>query len=255
MALETSPLNLQFLALLLLNNENIKSKISNKGLEFTGNKLASKIDILKPLGEMILITLKQNEYGDYRVASLYQKEGCIVVVLPDLNATITNIFEVKQWQAGDTNEALIVSKKGNISLLIPIAFTDYFLEEVRVNHNNQLEGDYSSLNPDWLRKAPEIELPLQLLPLSEVLTIKKSDARSKKYQTLLLDIESEDGTLFKNVISNSELRNLITNGCKQFKITGIKTLNVNSKDSKQKNRTIQKVLVEPTGINADFSDL
>ena len=253
------PVNLKTIALLLLSNNRVVSQLTENGIVFTAQQLCHKIPVLKPLGDMPLIQLRQSATGNnYRIPTLYQKDEEVVIVLPDINASITEEFEVGQWKAGDVNQATIVSKNGDVALNTAIAFTDYVLDDVSHNYGNRLEGEgLDTLNPKWLKPRPEIELPLRILPVGVELTIVGDcDRRSKKYNTQLIDVEDSDGKLYKNVLTNADLRNLIADDCKQFKITSVTPVNVenrNSKSKKDKIRTIHKVCLEPA-ISADFSD-
>ncbi len=256
----TKPINLQTISLLLLSNNSIVSQLTESGIVFTASQLVSKIPSLKALGDMPLVQLRETPTGNkYRIPTLYQKDDRVVIVLPDINASITNDFEIEDWKAGDVNQAIITSKKCDVALNAAIAFTSYVLDDIRNEYNNQLEGEgLNTLKAEWLKPAPSIELPLRTLPVDVVLTIVGNDERrSKKYNTQLVDIEDSNGKLYKNVITNAELRNLIADECTQFKIRSVNTVKVekpNSKSKKEKTRTIQKVLVEPV-MSADFSDL
>lgn len=255
----SKPINLQTIALKLLNNERIVSQLKNGDKVITAEELSSKIPSLKSLGNMPLIQLRANENGNsYLIPSIYQKDEKCVITLPDLNASITEDFEICEWKAGDVNRAVIRSKKDDVALNAAIIFTSYVLENIQVDHNNRLEGQGDeTLDARWLKPAPEIELPLRNLPLNMELTIiGESERRSKEYNTLLFDITDSDDNLYKNVLSNADLRHLFADGCKQFKIKSVETVHVENqkaKSKKDKTRTTHKVLIEPID-GADFSD-
>ena len=252
-------INLNTISFLLLGNDNITSKVTEQGIVFTANQLVSKIPDLKPLGDMPLIQLYKSHAGiSYRIPTLYQEDNEVVIILPDINASETKDFIIGNWQAGDINQGIIVNKDNKVSLTASIAFTPYVLDFVRKEHDNNLEGEgIDTLKADWLKTSPSLELPLRTLPPDVILTIiGNSDRRSKKYNTQLVDIEDSEGNLYKNVITNADLRNLIADDCTQFKIKSVKTVKVekqNSKSTKEKTRTIQKVCLEPV-MSADFSD-
>jgi hypothetical protein len=253
-----APINLPKIALLLLSSDRIKEQVTELGLVFTAKQLNSKKPELKPLEDLPLIQLRKTATGNnYRTLCLYQKEGEVVIVLPDINATIAQGFEIKEWKAGDVNQAVIVSQKDNVALNVAIAFTDYALDEIRSSYDNLLEGEgIETLKADWLRDAPEIELPLRELPIGVKLTVVgNSDRRSKKYNTLLVDIKDSDGKLYKNVLTNTDLRSLIAANCQEFKITSVIPTQVKNEypRSKEKTRTIHKVFLEPID-STDFSD-
>jgi hypothetical protein len=255
----TKSINLQTIALKLLNNDQIVSQIPKLGMVITAQRLASKIPRLKVLGNMPLIQLKKTETGiNHLIPTLYQHEEKCVIALADINASLTEDFEVLEWKAGDVNQAIIKTKEHDVTLTIAIAFEDYVLNDVRSQHGNRLEGQgLDTLIPFWLKPAPQIELPLRNLPIGVELTIvQDNDQRTKKYNTLVIDVIDNDKNLYKNVITNADLRNLIADGCKQFRINSIQPVNVENskaKSKKDKTRTTYKVLVEPID-GTDFSD-
>lgn len=255
----SKPINLQTIALKLLNNDRIVSQLQNGDKVITAEELSSKIPSLKSLGNMPLIQLRATENGNsYLIPSIYQKEDRCVIAMPDLNASITEDFEICEWKAGDVNRAVIRSKKDDVALNAAIIFTSYVLESIQVEHHNRLEGEGTeTLDYRWLKPAPEIELPLRNLPFDMELTIiGESKRRSKEYKTLLFDIADSNGNVYKNVLSNADLRHLFADGSRQFKIKSVETIQVENpkaKSKKEKIRTQYKVLVEPID-GADFSD-
>lgn len=255
----TKPINLQTIALKLSNNAGIVSEIPELGMVITAQRLASKIPKLKVLGNMPLIQLRKTETGiNYLIPTLYQKEKKCVIALPDINASVTDAFEVLEWKAGDVNQAIITSKENDVALTAAIGFTDDMLDDVRGQYDNRLEGEGTkTLDLRWLKPAPQIELPLRNLPVGVELTIvENSNQRTKKFNTQVVDVIDSDKKLYKNVITNAELRNIIASGTKQFKINSVQPVNVENskaKSKKDKTRTIYKVLVEPID-GTDFSD-
>lgn len=255
----SKPINLQTIALKLLNNDRIVSQIPELGMVITAQRLASKISSLKVLGNMPLIQLNKSNAGtNYLIPTLYQHEEKSVITLADINASITDVFEVIEWKAGDVNQAIIKSKEHDVTLTAAIAFSDYVLDDVRNQHGNRLEGKgLNTLDPLWLKPTPQIELPLRNLPIGVELTIiQDNDLRTQKFNTQLVDVIDRDENLYKNVITNADLRNLIADGCKQFRINSVQPVNVENpkaKSKKDKTRTIHKVLVEPID-GTDFSD-
>ena len=256
---QLKPVNLSTVATKLLNSDRIVKALSQGDKIVTALELARKIPYLECLGNMPLIQLSSTDNGDrYLVPSIYCKDDKPVIVLPDINATISNDFDLVNWQGGDVNTATIRHKDHDVLLRAAISFKPQALDMIKVDFDNRLEGEgLDSLQPQWLKLAPEIELPLRSLPINTVFTIVgESDRRSKQYNTQLLNLEDEKGDVYKNVITNSELRNLFADGCSQFKITSVETVNVENqklKSTKEKTRTITKVLVEPID-GADFSD-
>jgi hypothetical protein len=253
------PINLQSIALKLLNNDQIVSQIPDLGMVITAERLASKIPSLKVLGNMPLIQLKKTATGiNHLIPTLYLHEEKCVITLADINASFTEDFEVLEWKAGDVNHAIIKSKEHDVTLTIAMALEDYVLNDVRSQHGNRLEGQgLDTLIPFWLKPAPQIELPLRNLPVGVELTIiQDNDQRSKQFNTQLVDVIDNNGNLYKNVITNADLRNLIVDGTKQFRINSVQPVNVEnqkSRSKKDKTRTIYKVLVEPID-GTDFSD-
>lgn len=255
----TKPINLQTIALKLLNNDRIVSQIPDLGMVITAQRLASKIPSLKVLGDMPLIQLKKTATGiSHLIPTLYQQNEKCVITLADINASVSDAFELVEWKAGDVNQAIIRSKEHDVTLTAAIAFEDYVLNDVRSQHNNRLEGQgLDTMIPFWLKSAPQIELPLRNLPHGVELTIvQDNDQRTQKFNTQLVDVIDSDEKLYKNVITNADLRNLIASGTKQFKINSVQPVNVEnrkSKSKKDKTRTIYKVLLEPID-GTDFSD-
>ena len=253
------PVNLQTIALKLLNNERILSELANGDQVIRAEQLSSKIPSLKSLGNMPLIQLRATEIGNtYLIPTIYQKDDRCVISLPDINATISDDFVIGEWKAGDVNRAIIIDKKSEVAINAGIVFTDYAFESIQIEHGNRLEGEgIETLDHRWLKPAPEIELRLHTLPLDVVLTITgESDRRSKKFNTLLVDIVDSDHQLYKNVITNADLRQLIADGCKQFKIKSVEIVHVKNPKAKNKNdkiRATHKVLIEPLD-GTDFAD-
>ena len=254
------PLNLSIIASKLRNSDRIVAAIQKRDMVITAKQLASKIPYLSCLGNMPLIQLSSTDNGDrYLIPSIYCKDDLPVVVLPDINATVSDDFEIVTWKAGDVNTAVIKHKEHNVLLSVAISFNSQALDMVKVDFDNRLEGEgIDSLQAHWLKPAPEIELPLKSLPIPRKFTILgESDRRSKQYSTQLLNLKDDKGNVYKNVITNSELRNLFADGCQQFKITCVKTVHVteskNSKSGKEKTRTTTKVVLKPID-GANFSD-
>ena len=253
------PINLQTIALKLSNNDRVVSQIPDLGMVITAQRLASKIPSLEVLGNIPLIQLKKTSSGiSHLIPTLYQHDEKCVITLADTNASGSDAFEVIEWKAGDVNQAIIKSKEHDVTLTAAIAFEGYVLNDVQNQHGNRLEGQgLDTLIPFWLKPAPQIELPLHNLPIGVELTIlEDSDRRTQKFKTQLVDVIDSDEKLYKNVITNANLRNLIADGVKQFKINSVKTVNVENrkaKSKKDKTRTNYKVLVEPID-GADFSD-
>jgi len=253
------PINLQTIALKLSNNDRIVSHIPDLGMVITAQRLASKIPSLKVLGNMPLIQLKKTATGiSHLIPTLYQHNEKCVITLADINASVSDDFEVVEWKAGDVNQAIIRSKEHDVTLTAAIAFEDYVLNDVRSQHGNRLEGQgLDTLIPFWLKPAPQIELPLRNLPVGVELTIvQDNERRTQKFDTQLVDVIDSDEKLYKNVITNADLRNLIADGIKQFKINSVQFVNVENrkaKSKKDKTRTIYKVLLEPID-GTDFSD-
>lgn len=256
---QLKPLNLSIVATKLLNNDRIVAALRKGDKVITALELARKIPYLECLGNMPLVQLSSTDNGDrYLVPSVYCKDHKPVIVLPDINATVSDDFDLVSWQGGDVNTAVIKHKEHGVLLSAAISFNTQTLDMIKVDFDNLLEGQgIDSLQAHWLKPAPEIELPLRSLPINTVFTILgQSDRRSKQYNTLLLNLEDDKGNVYKNVITNSELRNLFADGEEKFKIISVETVNVEdrkSKSTKEKARTITKVLVEPID-GADFSD-
>lgn len=250
-------LNLIIIATNLLNNERFVAKLQKCDRVITAKELSKKIAYLECLGDMPLIQLGISDNGyRYLIPSVYCKDGKPVIVLPDIKATVSNEFEIVRWKAGDVNNAVIKHKKHDVLLGVAILFTTQTLEMIQVDFNNDLEGKgLDSLEPRWLKPAPEIELPLRSLPMDTKFRILgESDRRSKQYNTQLLNLEDDKGNVYKNVITNSELRNLFAEGCLQFKIISVEPVNVeNQKSKSRKIRTSYKVFLEPFD-GTDFSD-
>ena len=244
---KTTVLNLEFLASKLLNSQNIQSQSKDRTLEFTSNKLSSKFPELKTIDDIVLIAIHNR---DRRCLTLYRNQNAFIAIAPDINGTEMEV-EILSWQAGDINQAIVAID--DVQLQIPVAFNRYFLDEVQSEFNNCLEGDRESLNLDWLREAPNIELKLAVLPFETEFLITNKDKRSRKYATLMVDLEAPDGKSFKNVLTNRELRNLIYNECDRFKIVGTEdiAIAINEKET----RNVQKVLVEPVGIDTSFEKI
>lgn len=256
---QVKPLNLNIVATKLLNSERIIKALQKGDKVVTAKELARKIPYLEILGDMPLIQFSATDDGyRYLTPSIYCKDSKPVVVLPDINATVSNDFEIVSWKAGDVNNATIGHKKHDILLGAAILFTPQTLEMIQVDFDNRLEGQgIDTLEPRWLKSAPEIELPLRSLPIDTVFTIlNESDRRSKQYNTQLLSLKDDKGYVYKNVITNSDLRQLFADGCQQFKIISVEPVNVENQKSTTKTgkiRTSYRVLLEPVG-GADFSD-
>ena len=258
-AKQVKPLNLTIVATKLLNSERIIKALQKDDKVVTAKELARKIPYLEILGDMPLIQLSSTDDGyRYLTPSIYSRDGKPVVVLPDINATVNNDFKIINWKAGDVNNATIAHKKHDILLGAAMLFTPQTLEMIQVDFDNRLEGQgIDTLEPRWLKPAPEIELPLRSLPIDIVFTIlDESDRRSKQYNTQLLNLKDEKDNIYKNVITNSDLRQLFADGCQQFKIISVEPVNVENQKSTTKAgkiRTSYRVLLEPCD-GADFSD-
>jgi len=254
----TKPINLKTISLLLLNNDLITSNISIEGKVITASELALSIPSLKKLGDTPLVKVITTESGNKAlIPTLYRFDNEVMLVMPDINASFSTEFIVNNWEAGDFNQAIVNHKESDICLVINIAYQPWFIEDIRVRHDNSIKSDsIEKLDANWLKDAPRIEHHLSNLPHLENLTILGlSDRRSEKYNTLLIDVKTSQGKVYKNVITNSALRSLIADDIEQFKITDVKPVNLKNQNStKRQDRTSLKVFLEPV-INADLSGL
>jgi hypothetical protein len=241
--------DLQQIALKLLATDAIANKINSTGIVFSAAQLSKVLPVLKPLGEMPLISLQKDKNGNdtYSIPTLYGDGNDFVVCLPNLNRTLTSLLKVKSWQIGDVSGCLLTAE-GDIILKCAIACTKEFLDDVGSEFNGQLEGEGTdTLNPIWLKQKPQIELPLRTLPIGEAFEVISTGVRSRKYSTPMVNLKNSSGNEYHNVITNSALRNLIDSGCKEFMIKDIVEL------KKDKTRT-EKVILTPLD-GADFSNL
>ena len=241
--------NLQEIALKLLANDAIANKINTTGLVFTATQLSKVLPVLKPLGEMPLISLQKDKNGNktYLIPTLYCEGNDFVVCLPNPNRSITPLLKLKSWQVGDVSSCLLTTDD-DIILKCAIACTKDFLDDVRSEFGGQLEGQGAgTLKPIWLKEKPQIELPLRTLPIGTAFEVIGTGARSRKYSTPMVNLKDSSGNEYHNVITNSALRNLIDSGCKEFMIKDIVEV------QKDKTRT-DKVILTPLD-GADFSNL
>ena len=241
-------IDLREIALKLLANNAVAEKITDTGLVFTAKQIAQKLPLLESLGNLPLIAFRKDERGNpsYVLPTLYSNGDNFVVCLPNLNRSIANNFEVESWQIGDISSCTLKAE-GNILLKCAIACTSEILDDVRSEHDGQLEGqETETLKSFWLKQKPQIELPLRSLPIGEAFEIIASGMRSRKYSTPMIDLKDSSGSEYHNVITNSALRNLIDSGCQQFMIKEIIEV------KKDKTRA-DKVLLTPLD-GTDFSD-
>ena len=251
-------INLKTIGLLLSSSDAITSNLPSDGKILTGNELKDKFPKLQKLADTPLIKVIPTDTGvTTLIPTVYRHDDDVVVVLPDINASITNDFEIESWEAGDYNRAVLKHKEIDISLIGNIAYSNVFLEQIRVERDNHIKSDdVAKLNTQWLQDAPRLEHHLTKLPTNEKITILGiSSKRSEKYNTLLVDLKTNSGKVYKNVITNSALRNLVADDIQQFKIVDIKPMSTkNQSTAKQQDRATLKVFLEPI-VNADLSDL
>jgi len=227
----------------------ITSTLSDSQLTFTAKQLLKKYPELTSLGNTPLITLKKNVDGSIKqlIPTIYNDHDELVICLPDLNRSVSNLFKIESWQIGDVSNCTLQTNDG-IILKGAIACTRDILDDVRTEYDGQLEGEGTdTLKSLWIKKKPEIELPLRTLPVGMSFEVISTGTRSRKYSTLMVNLKDPSGNEYHNVITNSALRNLMDSGCKEFMIKEILPL------KKDKTRS-DKVIITPLD-GADFSDL
>jgi hypothetical protein len=208
---------------LIADNESVKKKAksSKTPVIILGASLSKKFPELKPLDDTPLISIREKDgLLVSLIPCIYRnpENDTAVVCLPDINASITDLFEVVSFKTGKNNHSIL--KHDNVLLKGAIATNQDYAIELS---NLEIDGHESEGLPDSsiLRDRPSIELPLHTIPLQTVFKIISKGKKTKKHDTEMIDIVSEkDKTLtFYNVICNAELSRLIETGCKKFKLT------------------------------------
>lgn len=245
----TQTIDLHEIALKLLANDAIVSKINDVGLVFTAKQLAKKLPQLEALENIPLIALRKdsNNNNIYLLPTLYSDRDDFVVCLPDLNRSVCDRFKVESWQIGDVSNCLL-SIDSDIMLKCAIACTREILDDIRSEFEGQLEGEGTdTLKTLWFKQKPQIELPLRSLPIGTAFEVISAAGRSRKYSTPMVNLKDSSRNEYHNVITNSALRNLIDSGCQEFMIKEILEI-------KQEKTRTEKVILTPLG-GADFSNL
>lgn len=231
---QSKMIDLTLIASRVLSVKKIQDKLSENSLFLKGRNLAKKTPELSKLSDKILLSLRKNESGItlQRTVAMFREKDKFVIVYPDEYATTDDNFEILEWYAGEINKALI--DLNGVLLQVPCNYTEDYLNDLIRQDINIQTGKKDTLVIDFLKEAPQLEVNLIKLPIDKVFEIITTDKRSRKYETLLIDAISEDGEIFKNVITNADLRNLITNDCDKFKI-------INVVEYTQDNRKLNKV--------------
>ena len=242
----------------------LQKKVTETGkpISIAAKTLLQKMPELEPLpADMILFRLRESG-STYSCDTLmaYASEDKVLLTQPDLQ--ILTDFAFVRYQSGISGWADIQHASG-LQLRVGMSVSDEHVTELVTLNKKGIEGN-GEPKTQYLKQLPKPEIPIysHLLPVNAVLTIIKHGDKSKKFDTPLIDAQSSEGEIFKNIICNAALERIIEAhgvGAK-FKITG-KRPKVN-KDGKEidsegkvnsKNPAMIVQIADLQGL--DFSDL
>jgi hypothetical protein len=198
---------------LALTAKGLQKKVddSNEALNISASLLLGKIPDLKIISEKSILRLKKTEDG-YKCdtpSTWLDDSGEVVFCYTDFSPM--EDFTAIKHKSGISGWVDVKHKSGLI-LRIGITVSESHLEDLEVDESDGYEGDGMPL-PSYLRLIPQPETPLydSKLPHNVEFTIISNGKFSRKYQTPLVTIKSENGEIFKDVICNSSLNRIYKN--------------------------------------------
>jgi hypothetical protein len=188
-------------------------KILDKGQNviLLAKNLAKSLPELKHLGDLPIYGVRLSKNGGTvtYMPSLYRTSKGLEVCIPDLNASVTNILSLVEINLADNNIYCILTD-GKINLKCNLSLDIDGLSRLKSLKALSKETFKAEDVPDnvaeLIKERPALELPLDNLTLNTTYEIISNDGYSKKFQTPLISVKSEDGQLLQNVITNSDLR-------------------------------------------------
>ena len=211
-----------------------------------------KPEFAKLPSELTIFQMLAREDDSYKVSTIavYQKNGAVVVASPDLE--IRDDFKIVKWKTGLGGRVVLKHKSG-IELIAAIASSPEHLSQLEVDDVNFLEGE-GEPPIEYLKPIPSPETPLYspILPHNVSLEVIATGKKTREFETPMVDLQDSDGKVYRDVITNSDLQQLILDhgiGVK-FEILGVHDYYKNGDKSKRYHR------VDILRIGSDdFSDL
>lgn len=225
-----------------------------KPLNIKAKSLKQKIKALNQLpDDLVLFSMyvKNDESIGIYTLSLYQLNGQIVIVTPDLN--ILEDFKIVDWQSGIGAKATVEHKSGS-QIIINLANDPNYLDHLTANEE---EGHQGEGNPpiEYLKEIPQPETPLHssIIPRNTPLKVIANGKHTRQFNTPMVDLEDTNGEIYKNVIANHDLNRLVLDygiGVK-FEIVKVSQFTKKVDDSKR----YQKVEILRIDKSLDLADL
>jgi hypothetical protein len=242
-------------------------RTSKRAQTLTGEALAKKIPTLSPLGDTVLFRIRLGRNGLIlcdTVGIWVGEDNSVGVYGPDLRPIPG--AEILKWTATIKGNTLI--KIAGLVLEIGFNPSDtalgIYVDDGKNDNSPRLNGE-GTPPVELVETIPQPEIPLysEEMEIDVTYEILKMGKESKKYQSLMVDVKNlKTGQILSNVITNSELKKIVTThgiGAK-FQIVGkaVKTdkqgnpVDADGKVNRSKPAHIVKI-ADLQGL--DFSDL
>jgi len=210
----------------------------DKGQNVTilAKNLAKSLPELKHLEDLPIYGIRQLKNGvtvPY-MPSVYRTSKGLEVCIPDLNASVTNVLTFSSICLSE-NDLHCVLTDGKVNLKCNLSLDLDGLN--RLKQMKGLSGETFTLETipnevsELIKERPILELPLSNLELNKTYEVISHDGVTKEHSTPLISVKSEDGQVYENIITNSDLRKYGDLGA-QFQIALVETLKV-KKDGKK----------------------
>ena len=229
------------------------SKQAPRPLTILARNLAKQKPEFKKLPSDLVVfqMLKRND-DTYKVTTLcvYQRNGKAIVAAPNLD--ILEGFEILKYKTGVNGR--VVLKYNNLEAIASIACSPEYLNELQIEElNDGIEGE-GSPPVKYLKEIPQPETPLYspILPHNEALEVISTGKVTREFSTPMVDLKDTSGNIYRNVITNEQLRELVAiyGNNVVFEIIQVSEYQKQKEDSK----LYKRVDILRVGSD-DFSDL
>jgi len=209
----------------------------DKGQNVTilAKNLAKSLPELKHLEDLPIYGIRQLKNGGTvpYMPSVYRTSKGLEICIPDLNASVTNVLTLSSICLSE-NDVHCILTDGKINLKCNLSLDLDGLNRLKslkaLSSDTFKSEDIPENVAELIKERPILELPLSNLELEKTYEVISHDGHSKQFSTPLISVKSEDGQVYQNIITNSDLRKYGEIGA-LFQIVLVETLKV-KKDKK-----------------------
>lgn len=187
-----------------------KVKESGKPVAIPAKAVSKKVTELAQLpADLVLFRLRES-VGVFECDTLcpfVDDDGNVTLFSPDLEP-VTG-FEFVSYTTGYSGNCIVRHESG-LQLQTPISTNQAHIEKLVGDNKRGLEGTGSPL-PEYLSPVPQPEIPLYNddLPQNQALEVVKTGKTTRQFQTPMVDVKTQSGTIIKNLICNADLQRIV----------------------------------------------